>query len=111
MLTEADQESLTELEDNKLAIDALKVLFKPDGESQPKHRKALDALARFCKVELYNYGFNQTEIFRTTGRREVYNYIMWCLEYPEEERRKLKTQISNLEDIRDGRDSDRTDDD
>ncbi|KKL07650.1 hypothetical protein LCGC14_2583890 [marine sediment metagenome] len=110
MLTPEDQKTLNDSEDMKLAVDGLRALFRPDGNEEPKHRKALDALARFCKVDAYNHGTDQTEILRITGRREVYNFIMFCLEYPETERRKLVAEIRQLEDIRDGRRSD-TDDD
>ena len=66
---------------------------------------ALDALARFCKVRAHNYGTSSTEILRITGRIEVYNFIMFCLDYPVRERRKLAKEIKQLEDVRDGRGS------
>ena len=106
MLTPKDQQTLNYSEDMKLAVDGMRAVFRANGRIQPKHRKALDALARFCKVGAYNYGTNQVEINRTVGRLEVYNYIMLCLEYPVKEQRKLKAQIKQLEDTRDGRGSD-----
>lgn len=106
MLTKETQKKLNDSEDMKLAVDGMRAVFRANGRVQPKHRRALDALARFCKIGAYNYGVDQAEILRMTGRREVYNYIMFCLEYPTEERRKLKAQITELEDIRDGRRSD-----
>lgn len=104
------QQELNDSEDTKLAVDSLRALFCVDGQIQPKHRIALDVLARFCKVRAYDYKTNETEILRMTGRREVYNYIMFCLEYPVEERRKLAAQIERLEGIRDGRRTDNDDD-
>lgn len=93
----------------KLAVDGMRAVFRANGKVQPKHRRALDALARFCKINAYDHKTDQTEIVRITGRREVYNFIMFCLDYPKEERRKLKAQIKELEDLRDGRCTDRTD--
>ena len=110
MLTQESRKALNEREDMKLAIDGMRAVFRSNGRIQPKHRKALDALARFCKVNAYNYGTNETEIIRMTGRREVYNYIMFCLEYPVIERRKLVVEIKQLEDVRDGRRPDNDDD-
>lgn len=110
MLTDTDQQTLNDSEDMKLAVDNMRAVFMSGGKIQPKHQRALDALARFCKIGAYNYGTNETEILRTTGRREAFNFIMFCLKYPKEERRKLKSQIAQLEDIRDGRGTD-TDDD
>ena len=106
------QQSLNEHEDMKLAIDGMRAVFRANGRVQPKHKKALEALERFCKVKAYNHGTDTAEILRTTGRREVYNYIMFCLEYPIAARRKLTARIKELEDTRDGRrsDSDRDDD-
>ena len=103
MLAPEDKKLLSESEDMKLAADGLRAVFRPDGQIQPKHHKALDAIARFCKVNSYNHGVDQVEINRMTGRREVYNFIMFCLEYPAEERRKLIAQITQLEEVRDGR--------
>ncbi len=103
MLTPENQQVLNDSEDMKLAVDGMRAVFCSNGRIQPKHRRALDALARFCKVGAYNHGTNQVEINRITGRREVYNYITFCLEYSAKERRKLVTQITELEDIRDGR--------
>lgn len=97
------QQALNEREDMKLAVDGMRAVFRSGGRIQPKHRRALDALARFCKVNAYNYGTSQTEILRMAGRLEVYNYIMFCLEYPAAERRKLVAEIKQLEDVRDGR--------
>lgn len=111
MLTPQDQEKLNDSEDLKLAVDGMRAVFRANGRIQPKHRKALDALARFCKVGAYNYKTDQVEILRTVGRLEVYNFIMFCLEYPIKERRKLTAQIKQLEDTRDGGNTDRTDDD
>lgn len=111
MLTPENQQILNDSEDMKLAVDGMRVVFRSNGRIQPKHRRALDALARFCKIGAYNHGIDQTEILRMTGRREVYNYIIFCLEYPVKERRKLTAQIAELEDIRDGRGSNRADDD
>lgn len=108
MFTQENQQTLNASEDMKLAVDGMRAVFRSNGRVQPKHRKALDALARFCKVGAYNFGASQTEILRMTGRLEVYNYIMLCLDYPIKERRKLTAQIKELEDIRDGRNSDRT---
>lgn len=106
MLTPKYQKVLNNSEDMKLAIDGMRAVFRSNGKIQPKHRRALDALARFCKAGAYDYGTNQVEINRTIGRLEVYNYIMLCLEYPVRERRKLVTQIKELEDVRDGRRTD-----
>ena len=103
MLTQESRKALNEREDMKLAVDGMRAVFRSNGRIQPKHHKALDALARFCKVNAYNYGTNEAEIIRMTGRREVYNYIMFCLEYPATERRKLVVEIKQLEDVRDGR--------
>ena len=103
MLAPEDKKLLSESEDMKLAADGLRAVFRPDGQIQQKHHKALDAIARFCKVNSYNHGVDQVEINRMTGRREVYNFIMFCLEYPAEERRKLIAQITQLEEVRDGR--------
>lgn len=111
MFTHEDQQTLNDSEDMKLAVDGMRAVFRANGRIQPKHRKALDALARFCKVGAYNYGTDQVEINRIVGRLEVYNFIMFCLEYPVKERRKLTAQIKQLEDTRDGRDTDRFDDD
>lgn len=105
MLTLKNQKALNDSEDMKLALDGLRAVFQADGDIQPKHRKALDALAWFCKIGHYDYGKNDTEIFRTLGRIEVYNYIIFCLEYSAEERRKLEATIKELEDVRDGRGS------
>ena len=68
----------------------------------------MEALARFCKVNAYNHGTDSTEILRFSGRREVYNFIMFCLDYPTKEHRKLVLEIKELEDLRDGRGTDRT---
>lgn len=103
MLSPADQLKLNEREDMKLAIDGMRAVFRANGRIQPKHRKALDALGRFCKVNAYNHGTDATEILRISGRREVYNYIMFCLDYPVKERRKLAAEIKQLEDLRDAR--------
>ncbi len=111
MLTPESQKTLNDFEDMKLAVDGMRAVFRANGRIQPKHRKALDALARFCKVGAYNHGTNQVEINRTLGRLEVYNFILFCLGYPVKERRKLVAQIKQLEDVRDGRDDDRTDSD
>ena len=112
MLTSENQQALNEREDMKLAVDGMRAVFRSNGRIQPKHQRALDALGRFCKIGTYNHGDDQTEILRITGRREVYNYIMFCLEYPVKEQRKLKTQIKELEEIRDDtRRTDRPDDD
>lgn len=106
VLNEQQQKALNDTEDMKLAVDSVRAIFRSSGKIQPKHRKVLDVLARFCKVGAYNYGTSETEILRMTGRLEVYNYIILCLEYPVHERRKLVTQIKQLEDLRDGRGSD-----
>ena len=115
MLGEEQQKSLNDREDLKLAVDGMRAVFCANGKIQPKHRKALDDMARFCKVGgggvwVSNYGTDQTEIIRTIGRMEVYNFIMFCLEYHVRERRKLAKEIKQLEDIRDGRRSDSDDD-
>ncbi len=111
MLSDDEQQTLNDSEDMKLAVEGMRAVFRTNGRVQPKHQKALDALARFCKVNSYKHGSDQTEILRITGRREVYNFIMFCLEYPKPELRKLKAQIKKLEDAKDGRNSDRTDND
>ena len=103
MLSNAEHNALNDKEDMKLAVDGMRAVFRSNGRVQPKHRKALDALARFAKIGAYNHGTNETEILRITGRREMYNFIMFCLEYPVKERRKLAIQIKELEDVRDGR--------
>lgn len=116
-LSSEQQKDLNECEDLKLAIDGMRAVFRVNGKLQPKHRKALEVLARFCKVVregsgtyVINHGTDPTEIIRMTGRQEVYNYILYCLDYPVRERRKLVTEIKNLEDIRDARRSDSDDD-
>jgi len=106
VLAPEDQKALNDREDMKLAVDSMRAVFMSDGTIQPKHQAVLDALARFCKVNAYNYGVDQAEIIRMAGRREAYNYIMFCLEYPVAERRKLTEQIGELEDMRDGRRTD-----
>lgn len=118
MFTKEKQQVLNDSEDMKLAVDSMRAVFKPNGKTKPKHQRALDALARFCKVGAHNYGTDQTEILRIVGRLEVYNYIMLCLEYPMKERHKLAAQITELEETRDGRtgsgrpdDTDRPDND
>ncbi len=108
MLSPTDQKELNDREDMKLAVDGMRAVFRANGKVQLKHRKALEALARFCKVNAYDHKTDQTEIIRITGRREVYNFIMFCLDYPTKERRKLAEQIKELEDLRDGRGTDRT---
>ncbi len=110
MLTEENQKALNDREDMKLAVDGMRAVFRANGRVKPKHRRALEALARFAKVGAYNHGVDNTEILRITGRREMYNFIMFCLEYPVKERRKLAVEIKKLEDVRDGRSRD-TDDD
>ncbi len=110
MLTPKNQQVLNDSEDMKLAVDGMRAVFRSNGKIQPKHRRALDVLARFCRVRAYNYGTNQVEMNRIIGRLEVYNYIMFCLEYPVKERRKLATQIKELEDIRDDRRTDSNND-
>lgn len=106
MLSDSEQIVLNDTEDMKLAVDGMRAVFRSNGRIQPKHQRALDALARFCKIRSYEHGTDQTEILRITGRREVYNFIMFCLDYPVKEQRKLKAKIKALEDIRDGRGSD-----
>lgn len=106
MLTEEGQETLNKSEDMKLAVDGMRAVFQANGRTQPKHQRALDALARFCKINAYDHKTDTTEILRVTGRREVYNFIMFCLEYPAKERRKLVAKIKELEDIRDDRRTD-----
>lgn len=106
MLSPTDQKELNDREDMKLAVDGIRAVFRANGKIQLKHRKALDALARFCKVNAYNHGTDSTEILRISGRREVYNFIMFCLDYPIKERRKLVLEIKELEDLRDGRSTD-----
>ncbi len=103
MLAQADQETLNASEDMKLGVDGMRAVFMSNGKIQPKHQRALDALARFCKIGVYNYGMNETEILRMVGRAEAFNYIMLCLKYPQKERRKLAEQITQLEELRDGR--------
>lgn len=109
MLTEEGQETLNKSEDMKLAVDGMRAVFRANGRIQPKHQRALDVLARFCKINAYDHKTDATEILRVTGRREVYNFIMFCLEYPVKERRKLVAKIKELEDIRDGRRTDSDD--
>jgi len=106
VLSPTDQKELNDREDMKLAVDGIRAVFRANGKIQLKHRKALDALARFCKVNAYNHGTDSTEILRISGRREVYNFIMFCLDYPIKERRKLVLEIKELEDLRDGRSTD-----
>ncbi len=111
MLSDSDQKELNDREDMKLAVDGMRAVFSDNGEIQPKHREALDALARFAAIRSYKHGTDTAEILRITGRREMYNYIMFCLEYPAKERRKLTAQIKELEDLRDGRSNDSDGDD
>lgn len=115
MLDETSKKALSDREDTKLAVDGIRAVFCENGEIHPKHRRALDALARFCKVSregagrhAIDHGTDPTEIIRTMGRQEVYNFIMFCLEYPDKQRHKLVEEIKELEDQRDAR---RTDDD
>ncbi len=103
MLSEGQAKVLNKSEDMKLAVDGLRAVFMSGGKILPKHQRALDALARFCRVGAYNFGTDQVEIDRMIGRLEAFNFIMFCLNYPPSERRKLKAQISELEDTRDGR--------
>lgn len=100
-LSKAEQATLNDSEDMKLGVDGMRAVFTSGGKTQPKHQRALDALARFCKVGATDHGTEQAEINRIVGRLEVFNYIMFCLKYPKRERRKLAEQITELEDIRD----------
>lgn len=100
-LNKEQQQTFNKTEDMKFAVDNLRAVFRSGTKTQPKQQRALDALARFCKIGAYNHGTNQTEILRTVGRQEVFNFIKFCLDYPKEERRKLKSQIQKFEDIRD----------
>ena len=102
-LADAEQQALNTIQDMKLAVDSMRAVFTSNSKILPKHQRALDALARFCKVGAYNHGTDQVEINRTLGRLEAFNYVMFCLNYPKVERRKLAEQITTLEDIRDGR--------
>lgn len=109
MLSDEDRAKLNEREDMKLAVDGMRAVFRSGGKVQPKHQRALDVLERFCKVRAYDYGKDATEILRMAGRREVYYFIMLCLEYPVRERRKLVAEIKQFEEIRDGRGLDSND--
>ena len=101
-LISESQKALSDRQDMKLAVDGMRAVFMENGVTHPRHQKALDALARFCRINAYDYKTDQVQILRMTGRLEVYNYIMFCLRYPDKERHKLKAQIQQLEETADG---------
>lgn len=103
-MNEAEEEKYRDTKHEVETVQAYRKIFMRDGKITRQGQRVLDDLKTFGYIDAFEHKdgntgdkYDQDNIVRITGRKEMYSWIMRCLNYPKEVMRRNKKFLREYE--------------